>query len=105
MPRGDGTGPEGRGPMTGRGLGYCTGYETPGFTKGRPRGCGFGRGRRRFYRGRGPVRPAYPAPRPITNEEDEVAVLEEEKKAIQREMNELKKDLEEIEKRTKELEE
>lgn len=23
MPRGDGTGPQGRGPLTGRGLGYC----------------------------------------------------------------------------------
>ncbi|NLG67487.1 MAG: DUF5320 domain-containing protein, partial [Actinobacteria bacterium] len=25
MPRGDGTGPEGMGPMTGRGAGYCAG--------------------------------------------------------------------------------
>ena len=33
MPRGDQTGPEGLGPMTGRKMGYCTGYDTPGFTK------------------------------------------------------------------------
>lgn len=31
MPRGDGTGPMGMGPMTGRGAGYCAGYATPGF--------------------------------------------------------------------------
>ncbi len=57
MPRGDGTGPEGRGPMTGRGLGYCAGYSTPGFTKGvgrglaRGRGRGLGRGLGRGFRG------------------------------------------------------
>ena len=31
MPRGDGTGPAGLGPMTGRGLGYCAGYSRPGY--------------------------------------------------------------------------
>ena len=31
MPRGDGTGPAGMGPMTGRAAGYCTGYTVPGF--------------------------------------------------------------------------
>jgi hypothetical protein len=31
MPRGDGTGPMGLGPMTGRAAGYCAGYPTPGF--------------------------------------------------------------------------
>lgn len=31
MPRGDGTGPTGMGPMTGRAAGYCAGYATPGF--------------------------------------------------------------------------
>jgi len=42
MPRGDGTGPQGMGPMTGRGLGYCAGYATPGFAN--PVGGGLGRG-------------------------------------------------------------
>jgi len=32
MPRGDGTGPAGMGPRTGRGLGPCSGYTTPGYT-------------------------------------------------------------------------
>jgi hypothetical protein len=31
MPRGDGTGPMGMGPMTGRRAGYCAGYSGPGF--------------------------------------------------------------------------
>ena len=51
MPRGDGSGPVGMGPMTGRGLGYCNNYASPGFTKGTPIGGGFGLGR---GRGRGP---------------------------------------------------
>lgn len=31
MPRGDGTGPVGAGPMTGRGAGFCAGYSVPGY--------------------------------------------------------------------------
>ena len=33
MPRGDRTGPMGQGPMTGRNLGFCAGYDTPGMAK------------------------------------------------------------------------
>jgi len=58
MPGGDGTGPAGMGPMTGRAAGYCAGYAVPGFMNPMPgrgfrgwgRGMGFGRG---FGRGRG----------------------------------------------------
>ncbi|MDD4219121.1 MAG: DUF5320 domain-containing protein [Sphaerochaetaceae bacterium] len=42
MPRGDRTGRNGAGPMTGRGLGYCAGNTVPGYMAG---GRGFGRGR------------------------------------------------------------
>jgi hypothetical protein len=61
MPRGDRTGPTGAGSMTGRGLGFCAGNDTPGFATpgfgfqsgGRGRGghgAAGGRGRRnRFY--------------------------------------------------------
>jgi len=49
MPFGNGTGPRGMGPMTGRGAGYCAGFGTPGFANPIPRrgwlGLGFGRGR------------------------------------------------------------
>lgn len=58
MPGGDRRGPDGRGPMTGRATGYCSGYEAPGFAnqigKGgfRCRGGGDGWGRS-IGRGRG----------------------------------------------------
>ena len=53
MPGGDGTGPGGMGPMTGRAAGYCAGYSMPGFMNPIPgRGFGFGRGRA-FGRGLG----------------------------------------------------
>jgi len=46
MPYGDGTGPMGYGPMTGRAAGYCAGYNVPGYMNPTP---GWGRG----YWGRG----------------------------------------------------
>jgi hypothetical protein len=61
MPAGDGTGPMGQGPMTGRGAGYCAGYDAPGYANPGPRmgmgwrrgwGGGWGRGRgwrHRYY--------------------------------------------------------
>jgi len=59
MPAGDGRGPNGAGPMTGRGAGFCAGNSVPGYTAG-GRGrdfkgtgswnCRGGRGlRNRFY--------------------------------------------------------
>lgn len=52
MPRGDGTGPAGMGPMTGRAAGYCAGYGLPGFMNGGPGWGAFG-GRGGFWGGRG----------------------------------------------------
>jgi len=46
MPRGDGTGPLGMGPITGRAAGRCAGY-SPGYTNQLPGGQGFGMGRGR----------------------------------------------------------
>ena len=42
MPRGDGTGPMGNGPMTGRGAGFCAGVGMPGATSAMGRFGGFG---------------------------------------------------------------
>lgn len=52
MPRGDGTGPMGMGPMTGRGTGYCNGFVAPGYANpaGFAGGFGGGFGRRRGFR-------------------------------------------------------
>jgi len=52
MPRGDGTGPMGMGPMTGRAAGYCAGYGVPGYAnsfRGLGAGYGGGRGRRNWF--------------------------------------------------------
>lgn len=60
MPAGDGSGPMGMGPMTGRAAGYCAGYGVPGYMNaaggrgmgfGRGRGAGFGRGMGMGFRG------------------------------------------------------
>lgn len=45
MPRGDGTGPDGKGPRTGRGLGKASGNKM-GSGVGQSRGGNAGRGRR-----------------------------------------------------------
>jgi len=49
MPRGDGTGPLGMGPMTGRGTGFCAGFAAPGYVNPGI-GCGMGYGRGRGFR-------------------------------------------------------
>ena len=53
MPGGDGRGPNGMGSMTGRGAGYCAGYNVPGFINPIAGRGGAGRGFGRFGGGRG----------------------------------------------------
>ena len=50
MPGGDGTGPGGMGPMTGRAAGICAGYGAPGYVNRIGGRCDWGRG---FGGGRG----------------------------------------------------
>lgn len=52
MPGGDRTGPQGAGPRTGRGAGFCAGYDVAGF-ENPTMGRGFAAGRGRFGGGRG----------------------------------------------------
>ena len=100
MPFGDRTGPEGRGPMTGRGAGYCSDANAPGnvaaYGTGRGFGRGFGRGARfgfgrGFGRGRGgwgqgggffsdPVRDTA---MPVISREQEVDTLKAQAKGLQ----------------------
>ncbi len=104
MPGGDRRGPNGYGPMTGRGAGYCSGYSVPGYASGgRGRvGYGFGRGFRgggRQWRGAGYGRwgapdyygaPAYAPvpvqPYPELRPEDEVRMLRDQARAMQKEV-------------------
>ena len=105
MPRGDRRGPNGMGPMTGRGLGYCNNYSTPGFTKGVPRGGagfnqGYGRG---FGRGMGGGGRGY---RNFDNQNyyvpqnnvDEGKLIESEMETLKNQMSILEKRLSEIKK-------
>ncbi len=121
MPRGDQTGPDGQGPMTGRGMGYCNGYDRPGSANsgfgGRGSGFGMGRGRgfgrATAYNPRGMIRPRFqgsaqpiqsqqPYPQQPTKEQ-ELDMLEQEEKLIHQEQEDIKKELEDIKKRISEL--
>lgn len=129
MPRGDGTGPWGQGTRTGRGLGYCSGYNTPGYTKGpgmglargfgRGRGIGFGRGlawRRGGggfggYGGYGGISaPLYeprvfmpPLYQPTATPEDQLQMLNQEKQYLESEVKNITNALEEISKKINEF--
>jgi len=113
MPRGDGTGPMGQGPMTGRALGHCAGYAVPGFANpiGNRLGCGMAWGRGgvgglglAFRRGRAgffapyagfvpPAAPVYSIPIP-----DEETLLKSQLPLLEERLAAVKARLEEIEK-------
>jgi len=128
MPRGDGTGPWGQGSMTGRGLGYCGGYDSPGYTKGPGmglrrgigggrgmvygRGVGWGRGGGRrlgglwgysapFSRPNLVTPPVYP---PATTPDAQLNMLKQEKQYLESEMENIKNAMEDISKRIEDLE-
>ena len=97
MPRGDGTGPNGQGSMTGRRRGFCAGFNTPGFMN-----SGFGRG---FARGRGfgwKSRFVHP----ISQQVQSTTIREkQEKQFLEQELTALKEEVKEIERRLKEMNE
>ncbi len=114
MPGGDGTGPAGRGPMTGRAAGLCAGNQMPGYANpgvGYGRGLGFGRGRGRGFgrgylgRGRGfwwrgyNPEPFYP-PEPTRAEEK--TYLEDMVKDLEGEINTIRERIKELSKEKKE---
>lgn len=113
MPFGDGTGPMGMGPMTGRGAGYCAGYSVPGNMNpvgGRGFGGGWGRG---FGRGRGggwgrgrgfwsgwnyPVgAPVYGVAPVASGTEQELVALKQQSEYLQGALEDISKRIEEIE--------
>ena len=124
MPAGDGTGPRGMGPMTGRGAGFCAGYDTPGYVNPVP-GRGFGawgagggaygggRGRRNMYYATGqpgwvrfggyPPMPNAPQPygtQPYTPQmtpEQEVDYLKDQAQYFQDALEDIKKRMSELE--------
>lgn len=90
MPGFNGTGPNGMGPMTGRGMGYCNNNNTGagrgmgrsvGFGRGMGRGMGFGRGMGRSMGFGGGFFPGN-----FMSAKEEEAMLKERLKAVQEEI-------------------
>ena len=106
MPRGDKTGPDGQGPMTGRGLGYCAGYSTPGCMdnipgRGMGRGHGFGRGLGLGFRGgKGPGYYPYsfrPSPYSVPTKEEELYILKAQAENLKKGLQEIQKYISDLE--------
>ena len=101
MPKGDRTGPNGMGPMTGRGMGVCAGFNAPGIMNpgfGRGFGRGLGRGRGFGWRARS-MQTDIP-----TQQIQPTAITEkQEKQFLKQELEVLKQEMKEIEKRLKEI--
>jgi len=104
MPSGDRTGPIGRGPMTGRSAGFCSGFSSPGYSNPsfrRAQGRGFGRG---FIRGNRvrrmiwhePYNQLYSEKLPTENKEDEKNYLENMVKTLKEEINEINKRIKQL---------
>ncbi len=97
MPGFNGSGPLGQGPMTGRGLGRCTGAVPPGAVP--PGGFGLGMGRGfRGGRGWGPGPWAMGGyyPQGAMDPADEKTIIENQIKGLQEQLDILNKKLEEM---------
>lgn len=111
MPRGDGTGPMGMGPMTGRAAGFCAGFNTPGYVNpipGRGFGMGFGRGfgrgagggfgwRNRYYAGGMTGWQRVAGAMPQMSREQEIEVLKNQANSLQDALDVVHKQLQELE--------
>jgi len=99
MPRGDGTGPAGMGPMTGRAAGFCAGYSVPGYMNpvgGRGYwgwGRGGGWGRRNWYYATGlpgtPFAPGLSAQQELDSLKGQAEYLEDSLDGIKKRIEEL----------------
>ncbi len=96
MPRGDGMGPMGYGPMTGRGAGYCAGFARPGYASG----FGFNRGRgyrRMYYACDLYPYHNYAYPQDNMYAQDEKQVLLDQAKSLENQLASIKKRLDDLE--------
>ena len=114
MPGSDGTGPMGRGPMTGRAAGYCAGSSVPGYANpsapsfgrgfgfGRGRGRGIGRGfwgRRMLWRepySHDPYNPPFRGVYLTQSKEEEKTYLEEMVKGLEEEIKDIRGRIKEL---------
>lgn len=115
MPAGDGTGPTGMGPRTGRGAGYCAGFDAPGWAfPGPGRGLALGRGRggggrgwrNRYWfnatgvpgwarSGRGPAWGSVPVV-PAPGREEEAALLRQQAEWLKQQLDAISQRIEEL---------
>jgi len=98
MPRGDGTGPAGIGPMTGRAAGLCAGFPTPGFmNSGGPRGFrgNWNRGPGRGWRNRCWM-PYYQVNPPQISAQQELDELKRQAEYLKESLNEINKRVEQL---------
>ncbi len=102
MPRGDGTGPVGMGPMTGRAAGFCADFNAPGFmSQGAGRGFrgfwrhGSGRGRRNRF-----CAPLYPVSTPQVSAKHELEYLKEQAQYLKESLDEINKRIEQLQANT-----
>ena len=111
MPFGDGTGPCGQGPMTGRGMGFCNGFNRPGFSN-----PGFGRGFRNWFKSTGILgwrraqkgMPAFGRGFPINQnptDQQKLQLLEQERQYLEDQWKAIQKDLENIKQEMQKLKE
>ena len=105
MPGGNGTGPMGMGPMTGRGAGNCAGLPTAGYANTMP-GRGFARGRggrgsgRGFGRGMGFRGTSPNAYNPAISSQEEAKILKTQASSMQNEINSINARIKELESAT-----
>ena len=111
MPGGDGTGPAGMGPMTGRAAGYCAGYSVPGYMNPTVPRMGMGWGFRRGWgAGYAPYGAAWPTTPPAFAPGVQPGfgygmTQEQETEVLKNQAQMLSQQLEQINSRLKELEE
>ncbi len=100
MPGGDGTGPMGFGPMSGRAAGYCAGFAVPGYMNA-GRGGYWGRGRGFRGAGRGWARmgvPVGPAMMPTETPEQELDGLKQQAELLQNSLSQINNRIEQLQK-------
>lgn len=99
MPGGDRTGPAGMGPMTGRRMGFCTGYDHPGFNFQNYgfrtfRGGGAWRGnRRRWFAYPDYQHENIPPESEKTILENEISMLKSQLTVLEKKLNSLKEEV------------
>jgi len=93
MPGGNGTGPMGAGPMTGRRMGRCAGFAGTGFGYGR--GFGRGMGNRNRFRAGGFT--SFPQQvQPAMTKEQQLQFLQQEAQNLEEDLKDIKSQIEQL---------